>query len=196
MCNFLINSKYLLEKFNQLRHRAQNRGLPEPEIQSFMGTISRVFEMKKFRKGELLFHDGEKGDYMLMVLQGSIECAIKKTPEEKNISRGFLLKAFSDLKSSYYTKKTLDQKIKEEYPSSVFKELEKGGEDVDHKLKDILFYRKELRVISESEALMIGLGQNEFTPGLKESENRRYYGGGLFNYKIVFSAKEGAIIGE
>ena len=152
--------------------------------------------MKTFRKGELLFHDGEKGDYMLMVLQGTIECAIKKTPEEKNISRGFLLKAFSDLKSSYYTKKVFDQKIREDYPPQVFMELDKGGEDVDLKLKDILFYRKELRVISEAEALMVGLGQNEFTPGLKETENRRYYGGGLFNYKIVFSAKEGAIIGE
>ena len=68
MSNFLINSKYLLEKFKQLKLRAQDRGIQEPEIHSFMEIISRVFEMKTFRKGELLFHDGEKGDYMLMVL--------------------------------------------------------------------------------------------------------------------------------
>jgi hypothetical protein len=45
--------------------------------------MSKRFKLRTIQKGELLFHLGDEGNEMIIVLDGKIECAIPKQEDEK-----------------------------------------------------------------------------------------------------------------
>lgn len=81
--NFLAGQKYLHKNYNNLKEYSKENDIYCPNMKNFFDDMSKRFKLKTLKKGDLLFHIGDEGDEMLIVLDGTIECAIPKQDAEK-----------------------------------------------------------------------------------------------------------------
>ena len=77
---------YFKKRHIELQQVAREQDSYCPNLFKFLDELSKCFKMKKMAKGELLFHMGDEGTYMLIVLKGAIECAIPKPDEARSKS--------------------------------------------------------------------------------------------------------------
>jgi len=169
------------------------------KITSFLNNIAKSFKLVYYPKGTPLFHQGEQGDFMVLVLTGLIECIIAKTSSEQQFDNARLTKAIEGIRSKdMISKKQLLEIVKEDFPAFFYQEI-KQAKILDTKTTDIICNWREIgSVLSYEDILMIGLGRNDFSKSndISNAEDVKYYSNGNFNFKRVFTASVGDIIGE
>lgn len=78
MINFLAGQPYLQKNYEILQEYSKENDIYCPNTHSFFDDMSKRFKLRTIQKGELLFHLGDEGNEMLIVLDGRVECAIPK----------------------------------------------------------------------------------------------------------------------
>lgn len=191
MINFLASQKYLQKNFNNLKEYSKENDIYCPNMKNFFDDMSKRFKLKTLKKGDLMFHMGDEGDEMLIVLDGTIECAIPKQDQEKvkdlkklDICWDKLVK--KALKSEEHSiigfggegirgddRDEILKIIKIMYPKSLWRELTKLRV-IPEKLAMILTQKRDFPFIREEALLMLGFNQNYFSKPVKGKKNLMY----------------------
>lgn len=120
--NYLIQSSYFLRKYNQLSKYAESQNMEPPKIKVFMESLAHSLRLKTYTRGHLLFHMGDPGYYLMLVLTGSVECAIPKTAQELTTSKSKINRAFIPIIRYNFSKIDLFYKIKQDFGDAVLEQ--------------------------------------------------------------------------
>lgn len=146
--------------------------------------------LERFEPGEALFHQGDEGEHIYLVLQGNIECAIEKLPEDVSRDRQRIRNELTLLKSQNVLREQseITDYIAANF-SSKFKDTLVARPEFDCKMKEIFIYLDYIRTVKKDDLWMLGFSDHNIPLS-------KYYNKEGFLFRRVFTAKHGDVIGE
>lgn len=179
---FLWGIKFFRDIYGQIEEESIKKNCEPPSKEEFMASIAQELVYSELPRGQLVFHCGDFGDKMYIVLSGSINIYIKKSLEE--LMKTEELNAVAAQKAEESSKRR-NSKLKSQQTS------EKEGPFGDKFRKELEIFGKLAKwplvpeLVKEEDLLTLGIGKTE-----------DYFQNGVFKFKKVATLGQKAVFGE
>jgi CRP-like cAMP-binding protein len=190
-----IYSRQVLEKvpffqksYNDMIHGSEDTEINPRSFQEYLMDCSKYIKLQSFKTGEVIFHKGDVGNKVYIILTGTVAVFVPKSFEESEQEFSQQVGVLKKLKESPGFKKSSRlealKKIKQDWPKTTYTNL-KNSVKFDRYLALLIIQKDLFPHINRDDYLLLGIGRIHL-----------YYRQGVFEFKKICEMKENAIFGE